>query len=198
MYSFRGGTCAAKSSIFNINSSYRRLQPQPHAFLARVEHETHHHAVRIDKSIRRTKCATENIVDAKLRHHLQNVLRSNPFDISDPQSILPFAISFQIGKMIFIRRTEQITVRAVIRRVPYNLFKLREEVDRILRHLNVYGSRELRPHTAHALAGRTFALMRLALQHKDVRAPLLSKMISDTRSDNATANDDDVRGFNHR
>src|SRR2546423_14683660 len=88
-------------------------------------------------------------------------------------------------------------MRAIIRWVADNLFKLREEVDRILRHLNVYGSRELRPHSAHALAGRTFALMRFALQHEDVGAPLLSKMISDTRPDNATADDDDVCGFNH-
>src|SRR5436853_7901599 len=37
--------------------------------------------------------------------------------------------------------------------------------------------------------------MRFALNHQDVRAALLRQMISDTRSDNAAADDDDVRGF---
>src|SRR5437588_10948507 len=99
--------------------------------------------------------------------------------------------------MIFVRGAEQITVRAIIRRVPDNFIELRKEVDRIFRHLNVNWSRELDTHAAHALTGRAFALMRLALEHEHVRAALLREVIGDTRSDDAAANDDDVCGFNH-
>src|SRR2546421_13095074 len=99
--------------------------------------------------------------------------------------------------MIFVRGAEQITVRAIIRRVPDNFIELRKEVDRIFRHLNVDWSRELRTHAAHALAGRPVALMRLALKHQHVGTALLREMISDARSDNAAADDDYVRGFSH-
>src|SRR5688572_23078579 len=37
--------------------------------------------------------------------------------------------------------------------------------------------------------------MRFALKHENIRAAGLREMISDTRSDNAATNDDDVRSF---
>src|SRR5437588_10782544 len=97
--------------------------------------------------------------------------------------------------MVLVRRAEEITMRAIVRGVTNDFIKLRKEVDRILRHLNVDGSRELRAHTAHALASRAFTLVRFALNHQHVRAALLRKVISDARSDNAAADDDDVRSL---
>src|SRR5437588_12437358 len=99
--------------------------------------------------------------------------------------------------MVLVRRAEEITMRAIIRGVTNYFIKLRKEVDRILRHLNIDGSRELRAHTAHAFAGRALALMRFALEQQHVRASRLRKMISDTRSDDAAADDDDVCSFSH-
>src|SRR5213080_5008779 len=88
-------------------------------------------------------------------------------------------------------------MRAIIRGMADNFVELREEVDRVLRHLDVDGRRELRAHAAHALPGRAFALMSLALKHEHVRASRFCEMISDTRSDNAAADDDDVCSFSH-
>src|SRR5438552_13698673 len=99
--------------------------------------------------------------------------------------------------MIFVRRAEEIAMCAIICRVTYDFIELREEVDRILRHLDVDGRRELRAHATHALARRALALMRLALDHEHVCATRLSEVISDTRADNAAADDDDIRGFSH-
>src|SRR6266705_3979670 len=84
---------------------------------------------------------------------------------------------------------------AIVGRVTDDFVKLRKEVDRILRHLNIDRCGELRAHPAHTLAGRAFALMRLALDHEHICATGLSELISDTRADNAAADDDHVRGF---
>src|SRR3989442_9878569 len=97
--------------------------------------------------------------------------------------------------MIFVRRAEKISMRSIIRRVAHHVIEPRKEVDRILRHLDIDPRRELRAHTAHALPGRAFALMRLALQHQNIRATGLREVISDARANDAAADDDDVRGF---
>src|SRR5258708_5204624 len=99
--------------------------------------------------------------------------------------------------MSFIRRTKQITVRAIVSRVSYHFIKSREEVDRVARHLNIDRRRELRAHATHAFPGRAFALMRLALKHEHISATRLGQVIGDTRSDNAAADDDYVCGLSH-
>jgi len=190
----RAPSISAHVSI-NLDPGNRRIQPKPHALLARVEHEPHHHAVRIDEAIRRTECAADYVFNAKLRHELENVLRPDPFNVLHAERLLPLHVGSQIGNVLFAGRAEKITMRAVISRMPDHFVELRKEVDRILRHLNVDRRRELGAHAAHALARRAFALMRLALKHEHVGAALLSQMISDTRSDNAAADDDDVCGF---
>src|SRR5438876_7482234 len=97
--------------------------------------------------------------------------------------------------MIFVRGAEKITMCAIIRRMTDDFIELRKEVDRILRHLNIDGRRELRAHAAHALTRRALALMRFTLDDEHVRATCLCEVISDTGADNAAADDDDVRGF---
>src|SRR5260221_695469 len=97
--------------------------------------------------------------------------------------------------MAFIRGAKQISVRAIVSRVSYDFVKAREVVDRVTRHLNIDRRRELRAHAAHALPGRTFALVRLALKHQHITATSLRQVISDTRTDDAAADDDYVRGF---
>src|SRR5262249_50050586 len=99
--------------------------------------------------------------------------------------------------MFFVCGAEEITMRPIIGRMSDDFVELRKEVDRVLRHLNVHGRRELRAHTAHAFAGSALALVCFTLEHKHVRASLLREMISNTRSHNAAADDDDVCGFNH-
>ena len=108
----------------DINSRHLCVQPKPHTFFPRVQHESHHHAVRIDKAVRRTERAAENVVHTKLRHHLNDVVRSHPFNVRDAQGILPFAIRFQIGQMVLVGRAEQITMRAIIRWVPDHFIEL--------------------------------------------------------------------------
>jgi hypothetical protein len=97
--------------------------------------------------------------------------------------------------MLFVGGAEEISVRAIIGRVTDNFVELRKEVDRILRHLNVYRRGELCAHAAHTLARRAFALVRFAFEHEHVSATLLREMISDTRSHDAAADDDHVCGF---
>src|SRR6266567_2613553 len=179
------------------DSSDLRIQPQPHTFLARVQHESHHHAVRIDKTVSRAERAAKNVVRPKLRHHLHDVFRRDPFDVPHAERILPFTIRFQVSKMIFVCRAEEITMCAIIGRMTDDFIELRKEVDRILRHLNVDRRRELRADTAHTLPGRALALMRLALDHQHVRATGLREMISDARANDAAADDDDVCSFSH-
>src|SRR2546426_10114574 len=99
--------------------------------------------------------------------------------------------------MIFVRRAEEISMRSIIRRVAHHVVELRKEVDRILRHLDVDRRRELRAHTAHALPGRAFALMRFAFNHKHIGATRVREVIIDTRADNAATDDDYVCGFSH-
>ena len=135
------------------------------------------------------------VVDPKLRHEFENVFRPDPFNIRHAERLLAFHVGFQIGDMLFVGRAEKITMRPIISRVPDDLVELRKEIDRIFRHLDVDRRGELRAHAAHALTRRAFTLMRLALKHEHVRAALLREMISDTRSDNAAADDDDVCGL---
>src|SRR5207253_9726981 len=97
--------------------------------------------------------------------------------------------------MTLVRGAKQIAVRAIVGRVSYYFVKAREEVDRVARHLNVHGCRELRALAAHTLPGRALSLMRLALDHQHVGAAGLRQMISDTRSDNAATDDDYVCGL---
>ena len=153
--------------------------------------------MRIDKTVRRAERAAKNVVNAKLGHHRHDVFRRNPFNVSHTERVLTFAVCFQISKMSFVRRAEEISMRSIVRRVAHHVVELRKEVDRILRHLDIDRRRELRAHTAHALPGRALALMRFALEHKDIGATGLREMISDTRADNAATDDDDVRGFSH-
>ena len=133
--------------------------------------------MRIDETICRAERAAKNIVRPKLRHHRHDVFRRNPFNVSHTERILPFAVCFQISKMIFVRRAEEISMRSIIRRVAHHVVELRKEVDRILRHLDIDRRRELRAHAAHALPGRALALMRLppdrcACRTGDFRGPI--------------------------
>jgi hypothetical protein len=129
--------------------------------------------VRIDEAVSRTESPTQHIVDAKLRHHLYDIVRRNPLDVRNTQRVLSFAIGFQVSHMLFICRTEQITVCAVIRGMSNHLIELRKEVDRVLRHLNIHRRRELRAHAAHAFAGGPFTLVGLTLDHQHIgRSPV--------------------------
>ena len=88
-------------------------------------------------------------------------------------------------------------MRAVIRRVTDNFIELREEIDRILRHLNIDGSRELRAHTAHALAGRALTLVRLPLHHQHVATATVRQVPGNARPDDSPADNDDIRRLRH-
>src|ERR1041384_1428412 len=94
--------------------------------------------------------------------------------------------------MAFVCGEEEIAVRAIIGRLPDDLVELREEVDRVARHGEVDGRRELRAHTAHAFARRALPLMRLALDDKYVAATTCGQMISHARPDDAAADDNYV------
>src|SRR4051812_19597362 len=99
--------------------------------------------------------------------------------------------------MTFRGRAKQITVRAIVGRMSDHFIKLGKEFNRVARHLNVNRGRELYPHSPHALPGRAPALMRFAFYAQTISTAGLVQMISDARSDDAAADDDHVRGFNH-
>src|SRR5207249_10411097 len=48
------------------------------------------------------------------RHHFYDVFGRNPFDVSYAERILPFAICFQVSKMIFVCRAEQIAMCSIV------------------------------------------------------------------------------------
>src|SRR2546421_12036024 len=87
---------------------------------------------------------------------------------------------------------KKIALLLIARRVSQALLESGVERDRIQRHANVYWRRELRSHTAHALSGRTLALMGFTFNHQDVVASCGSQMAGNTRSDNAASDDDYV------
>ena len=57
------------------------------------------------------------------------------------------------------------------------------------------GRGELRPHSAHALAGGTLALGGFALEHQNVFASGGGQVIGNARADDPSADDDDFRGL---
>src|SRR5262245_39540157 len=97
--------------------------------------------------------------------------------------------------MRFGRRAEQIAMRTVIGGVAGRLFKTREEVNRVERHLDVDRRGELGAHAAHALAGRTESLLLFAFDDQNVRAARFGKVICDARSDDSSPDDDTVCWF---
>ncbi len=75
------------------------------------------------------------------------------------------------------------------------LFECGVERNRVQRHLDVGLGGELGAHSAHALAGGTFALVRLALDDEHVAAARLGQMPGDAGAHNPAADDDDVRSL---
>lgn len=77
--------------------------------------------------------------------------------------------------------------------MPKPLLKARIERDRIQRHLDVHGRRELSAYAAHALPRRALSLMALALE--DENAPLAcgGKVVGDARADDAATDDQHIR-----
>ena len=68
--------------------------------IAGPTHEAIHRAVRIDKAIAGTERPTDNIVRAKLRKHVANIVCGEQADVFESQAYLGFVISLQIRHVL--------------------------------------------------------------------------------------------------
>src|ERR1051326_6299792 len=90
---------------------------------------------------------------------------------------------------------EHVALRTVIRRLAEPLLKGGVERNGVQRHLDIGLGRELRANPAHAFAGRSFALMRLALDDENIAASAFRQVPRDACAYDSTAYDDYVCCF---
>jgi hypothetical protein len=99
---------------------------------------------------------------------------------------------------LIIGGAEQIALGPVVTGIAEAILEAGVERNRVQRHLNADRSRKLRPHAAHALARRSLALRRFALDHEHVAASLRREVIGDARADDPSTSDDDFRSLHMR
>src|ERR1043166_4438149 len=99
--------------------------------------------------------------------------------------------------MLFMGGEKKVALRSVARGVPHSIVESREKANRVQRQSNVQSGGKLRPHAAHALAGRALALMALPLKHDHIPAASFGQVVGDARPDNSTADDNDIRSLAH-
>src|SRR5579863_1093353 len=109
-------------------------------------HEPDHRAIRINKTIGRTKTSSHNVIGAQLRKLPSNVISSHDLSIVQSRFYLLRMVRPQIREMLFVRRAKQISLWAISRWMPRSLLKTRIKRDRVERHFDVHRRRELRPH----------------------------------------------------
>ena len=99
--------------------------------------------------------------------------------------------------MLFAGRHEQVALRTIAAGAARGLLEARKKIESVERQANVDLGGELRAHAAHALARGAAAQVRLALQHQDVRASGLGKMVGDARAHNPSAHNHHIGCFRH-
>src|SRR5215471_6310565 len=100
--------------------------------------------------------------------------------------------------MFFAGRAEQVTLWTVSGRISKPFVKACIEGNGVQRHPDVHWRRELRPHTTHALASRTFALLRLTLHDEHVAATRRRQVICDARPDYPAPNNDHISSCHYQ
>src|SRR5262249_4639528 len=156
-----------------FQSDPRHLGSQPDACspLSGLRGKAGHHAVRVYKTIGRTVAASEDIVGANLWQNFHYLFATDNLYALYSLLELKLAICSKIFQMRFGSCDEQVAKRPVQRRMSRQLFKLRKNVNRVERHLNVYRSSELRTNTPRALARRTKPLLALPFNNQNISAP---------------------------
>ena len=175
------------------DSSYARVLPEPGAVVAGPRHKADHGAVGIDKTIGGTKAAAKDVIGAELRELAADFVTGDEAHILQPHGNLLVVVGAQVGHVFFVGRAKKISLGPVVAWIAEPLLEARIKGDRVKRHLDVDGRRELRPHTAHALARGSLALRGLALKNEDVLATGGDKMVGDAGADNPSADENDVR-----
>ena len=153
--------------------------------------ESDHHAIGIDEAIGRTEAAAEHIVGAQLRHASRQCRRASPCELASVPAIFaaPGWCADSRDATAWWRRTD-IPADGIPPGWPSRSSNAAVKRDGVQRHLNVRRGGELRAHSAHALAGRAFALMRFALDDQHVAATCFGQVPGDAGADDAAANDD--------
>src|SRR6202030_1186715 len=98
----------------------------------------------------------------------------------------------QIGEMGFVSRAKKVSLGTIVAWMAEAFLEARIERNRIKRHLDIDWRRKLRPHSAHALAGGSFALRRLALDYQNIFAAGSDEVVSDAGADNSSADENDI------
>ena len=162
-----------------------------------ARHEAGHDALRVDKSVGRAEASSDDVVRAKLRQYLANVVRREQFDVLQTKRLLPGAVGAQIVHVPIVGGHEQIAMRPVSGGMAGGLFESGEERNGVNGHADVHVGCELRAHAAHAFAGGPKTLPSLAFNDQHVLAACFGKMKRDAGPDDSGADDDHVRGLWH-
>src|SRR6266853_372022 len=96
--------------------------------------------------------------------------------------------------MVFVSRAKKVTLGTIVAWKAEAFLETRIERNRIKRHLDIDWRRKLRPHSAHALAGGSFALRCLALDYQNIFAAGGDEVVGDAGADNSSADDYHVCG----
>src|SRR5439155_13915129 len=99
----------------------------------------------------------------------------------------------QVRQVLLAGCAKQISLRPIAARIAKLLLESGVEGNGVERHLNVYRSGELGPHSSHALARGSLTWRRFPLDDQHVFASRSGQVISDARPDDSSADDDDVR-----
>src|SRR5277367_920504 len=140
--------------------------------------------MRIDKAVSRTERPAENVAGTHGRKHGGDFGARKHSRLLQAKGGLTRQIGPQVLDMRLAGGGEKIAVRLVSGRKPGQLLETGEKRNRMEGHADVHLGRELRTHSAHALAGGPETGVRLPLQHENVLAALPGEMIGDARPDN--------------
>ena len=154
--------------------------------------------MRIYEPVGCTEAAADNVVGPDLRRQAAHIIGLQKLNRFQARFHLALVVLAQIFQMALVCGGKKIALRPVAGGISHDFVERAEERDRVKRHPDVDGGGELSPHAAHALSGGTFTLVRFALDHQDVAASGLGQVVSDARTDDSTADDDDVRRLHLR
>src|SRR5207245_3150129 len=104
----------------------------------------------------------------------------------------------QILEVLLTGGHEQIPLRPITGWIPHHVLEISKELDGVHGEADVELAGKLGPHPAHTLSGRALPQIRLALQNEHVGAAGLDEMVSNTGTDDARADDHNIRSLHWR
>ena len=157
----------------------------------RALRKAHGHAVGIGDAIGSAEGRAFHARDVETGRQRLGLGGGEPLHI-DAARLLELDVLEKSGDVPGLGQQEEISVLVKIDRRADHLFKPRHHGNRFKRKVDVGGMRELVPHAAGILAGRTSGELRLALDQHDVGHPALGEMPGDAAAHASAADDHDI------